>query len=54
MSSLQNSIQHSNSTTESKDNELAKMFEREFRSVQLKMISHLKEDSYNLGNQSKT
>jgi hypothetical protein len=31
--------------TESKDNELAEMFEREFRSLMLKMISDLKEDS---------
>jgi ribosome biogenesis protein Nip4 len=34
-----------NSTSESKDNELAKMSEREFRSLQLKMIRDFKEDS---------
>jgi hypothetical protein len=32
-------------TTESKDNELAKMSEREFRRLLLKMITDLKEDS---------
>jgi hypothetical protein len=47
---------HNNS--ESKDNELAEMLERECRSLILKMIKNLKEDSHkrliNLGNQSKT
>jgi peptidoglycan hydrolase CwlO-like protein len=36
---------HSNSTSESKDGELANKLEREFRSLLLKMISDLKEDS---------
>jgi hypothetical protein len=36
---------HQNSTTESKDNELAEMSEREIRSLLLKMTHVLKEDS---------
>jgi hypothetical protein len=34
-----------NSTSEFKENELAKILENEFRSPLLKMIEHLKEDS---------
>jgi hypothetical protein len=48
---------HNNATSESKDNELAKMSERELRSLVLKMIIDLKEDSNRqtkLGNQSKS
>jgi hypothetical protein len=37
--------QHSNPTSESKGNELAKMSQREFRSLLLKIINDFKEDS---------
>jgi hypothetical protein len=36
---------HNNSTSESKDNELAEMLERKFRCLLLKVIRDLKEDS---------
>jgi hypothetical protein len=36
---------HNNSASDLKDNELAKMIERKFRSLLLKMILDLKEDS---------
>jgi hypothetical protein len=36
---------HNNSTFEFKDNELAKMSEREFRSLLLKIIRDIKDDS---------
>jgi hypothetical protein len=35
---------HNNSTSESKDNELAKMSDKGFRSLLSKMIRNLKED----------
>jgi hypothetical protein len=48
----------SNSTSESTDNELTKMSERQFRSLLLKMIENLRQTPINrymkLGNQSKT
>jgi hypothetical protein len=37
---------HNNSTSESKDNELAEISEKEFRSLLLKIISDLKENSH--------
>jgi hypothetical protein len=36
---------YNNSTTESKDNELTDMSEKEFRNLLLKMINDLKKDS---------
>jgi hypothetical protein len=48
---------HNKPTTEYKNNELAKMSEREFRNLLLKIINDLKEDSnkqIKLTNQSKT
>jgi hypothetical protein len=36
---------YNNSANESKDNELAEVSEKEFRSLLLKMVNNLKEDS---------